>query len=226
MSAKNLDAALEIIFRHEGGYVWNPHDPGGETNMGISKRAYPRLDIKNLTKDQAATIYRNDYWNKVRGDDLPPGVDLSVFDMAVNAGPSRSAKILQKVIGTTKDGVIRVITLKTVTEAAYDDLAPYRYVIQDYYIARLDFYRGLSGWDRFGRGWTRRADETRDASLKLDAIQPPTADDLVDQAGLAIAGEIDGELSKINNVLEETAISKNDIRHSVIRARALLERLK
>lgn len=80
---------LEIVYDtldHEGGYVWDEDDPGGETNFGISKRAYPKLDIKNLTKHEAVKIYHKDYWLKYRCGDLPSNIRHIVFDGAVNMG--------------------------------------------------------------------------------------------------------------------------------------------
>lgn len=95
----------------EGGYSNHKNDPGGETKYGISKASYPDLDIKNLTLDEALKIYHRDYWDKVRGDLLPAKIDTIVFDWAVNSGPYRAIKELQKLIGTTPDGIIGEITL-------------------------------------------------------------------------------------------------------------------
>ena len=67
----NYLACIEVVLKSEGGYVNDPHDPGGETNFGISKRAYPSVDIKHLTKEGAIAIYKKDYWDKIKGDDLP-----------------------------------------------------------------------------------------------------------------------------------------------------------
>src|ERR1044072_8557468 len=92
-------SAVEIILAHEGGYSFDPRDPGGETNFGISKRQYPNLNIKDLTRERAKAIYFSDYWNKVRGDSLPFGVALVAFDYAVNAGVSTAIKALQRVSG-------------------------------------------------------------------------------------------------------------------------------
>ena len=85
-----FDSALEFVLRWEGGYVNHPTDPGGETNMGISKRAYPNEDIKNMTRERAAFLYRRDYWDACNCDALLPGMALMAFDTAVNCGVKRA----------------------------------------------------------------------------------------------------------------------------------------
>jgi len=88
--------AIEFVLQHEGGYSNDPADPGGETHWGISKRAYPKLDIKNLTREQAISIYFNDYWIKSGADELFYPMDIIVFDCAVNMGLSRAKVLLQE----------------------------------------------------------------------------------------------------------------------------------
>ena len=90
-----FDKAMDLVFKYEGGYVNDPDDPGGETKYGISKRQYPDLDIKNLTKEQAKEIYMADYWNKIKGNELPPKVAVFLLQCAVNMGTKRAVKILQ-----------------------------------------------------------------------------------------------------------------------------------
>ena len=101
----------------EGGYVNHPNDPGGETKYGISKKSYPDLDISSLTLDQALEIYKNDYWDKIRGDLLPYKIDTIIYDWAVNSGPYRAVKELQKYVGTTPDGVVGELTLFAIKSA-------------------------------------------------------------------------------------------------------------
>lgn len=153
------DKAVELILKHEGGYVNHPNDPGGETNMGISKRAYPNEDIKGMTKSRAKEIYKRDYWDKVRGDDLPPPVALICFDNAVMSGPRRATRFLQKACGTTRDGILGPMTLAAVRadysiseEQFLDELSG----------IRLDFYKRLKHFDTFGRGWTNRVNNTNE----------------------------------------------------------------
>lgn len=169
----SLEAALQVLRRNEGGYVNDPRDPGGCTNHGITLATYRAhgkpsatcADVRLMTWEQAAAIYERVYWEAVMGDALPAGIDLSVFDAAVNAGPSRAAKLLQGVLGVTQDGAIGPITLAAAGAASEAAL------IDDYAAARLTFYRGLSTWKTFGRGWSRRAEEVRKAShlLRLGA---------------------------------------------------------
>lgn len=149
--------ALDLVLKHEGGYVNHPEDPGGETKYGISKRAYPDVNIKELTKEDAGEIYYKDYWCKMGCDYLPKPVALMVFDAAVNMGVRRAAKQLQQTAGATPDGVVGRMTVKAVTEA-------YRASKEDFltalYESRQTFYVNLKTFDTFGRGWTRRNKET------------------------------------------------------------------
>ena len=96
----NYNECLKIILMHEGGYVNHPKDPGGETNLGVTKRVYEEWggtkEMKDLTVEDVEPIYKKNYWDKIKGDDLPDGLDLCVFDFGVNAGPGRAAKFLQK----------------------------------------------------------------------------------------------------------------------------------
>jgi hypothetical protein len=112
-------ACLEEVLWHEGGYADNPRDPGGATNLGITiatlgewrGRAVTKADVKALTREEAAAIYRARYWKRVRGDALPAGLDLAVFDFAVNSGPARAVKALQRELGVAQDGLVGPVTL-------------------------------------------------------------------------------------------------------------------
>ena len=158
----NYDKCLETILHHEGGYVNHPKDPGGETNLGVTKRVYEEFggtkDMKDLTVEDVAPIYKKGYWDKMKGDELPSGLDLCVFDFGVNAGPGRAAKYLQTMIGTVADGGIGPNTLAKLKE--YVDANGLEKCIVDYQNARQGYYEKLSTFDTFGRGWTRRVDET------------------------------------------------------------------
>ena len=120
MAHRNYDKCLETILHHEGGYVNHPKDPGGETNLGVTKRVYEEWggtkSMRDLTVKDVAPIYRKNYWDRVKGDDLPNGLDLCVFDFGVNAGTGRTAKYLQKMVGTTVDGGIGPNTIRCVNE--------------------------------------------------------------------------------------------------------------
>lgn len=113
MAAINRDACIKLILKLEGGekVTRDQRDPGGTTKYGISQRAYPNLDIENLTENAAVKIYGQDYWNKVSGDAIRSGLDLLVFDCAVNQGPEVAARLLQVASGAPVDGVIGPNTL-------------------------------------------------------------------------------------------------------------------
>ena len=165
----NYDKCLETILHHEGGYVNHPKDPGGETNLGVTKRVYEEhggtKDMKDLIVEDVAPIYKKGYWDKMKGDDLPGGLDLCVFDFGVNAGPGRSAKYLQTMIGTVADGGIGPNTLAKVAE--YVDAHGIESTIENFQAERQKYYESLSTFDTFGRGWTRRVDETTELAKKL-----------------------------------------------------------
>ena len=158
----NYNKCLETILHHEGGYVNHPKDPGGETNLGVTKRVYEEWggdkDMKDLLVEDVAPIYKKNYWDKLKGDSLPDGLDLCVFDFGVNAGPGRSAKYLQKMIGTVADGGIGPNTLKKVDE--YVDKHGLANTIANFQDARQGYYERLKTFETFGRGWTRRVVET------------------------------------------------------------------
>ena len=169
MAKTNWQKCLETILHHEGGFVNHPKDPGGETNLGVTKRVYEEWggtkDMKDLTVDDVSPIYKKNYWDRVRGDDLPAGLDLCVFDFGVNAGTGRAAKYLQKMIGTTPDGGIGPATLQKLKE--YVDDQGVEHTIKLYQMGRQKYYESLSTFSTFGRGWTRRVEETTDLALKM-----------------------------------------------------------
>tara|TARA_B100000900_G_scaffold353135_1_gene321119 strand:- start:4569 stop:5078 length:510 start_codon:yes stop_codon:yes gene_type:complete len=166
----NYDKCLETILHHEGGYVNHPKDPGGETNLGVTKRVYQEhggtKDMKDLVVEDVAPIYKKGYWDRIKGDDLPGGLDLCVFDFGVNAGPARAAKFLQSMIGTKVDGGIGPNTLAKVEEYIRENGE--HEAVNKYQEMRQRYYTELKTFDTFGRGWTRRVDET--TKLALDII--------------------------------------------------------
>lgn len=135
--------AVEVVLKHEGGYVNNPNDPGGETKYGISKRSYPHLDIKNLTKEQATQIYYDDWWQKYRyGEIKDLAVATKVFDLSVNMGPSAAHRILQRAVNFVSaaelkvDGILGPLTLAAVNAADPEKvLQMMRYKAAEYYHA-------------------------------------------------------------------------------------------
>ena len=174
---ENYDHCLGLILHHEGGYVNHPKDPGGETNKGITKRVYEnwcieqdlfQKEMKDLKISDVAPIYKNNYWDRVKADALPHGVDLCVFDFSVNAGTGRGAKYLQTIVGAVSDGAIGPNTLRQVDEwvamRGEEDL------VVAYSAARRRYYKKLRTFDTFGRGWLRRVDETEVEALKLAGV--------------------------------------------------------
>ena len=157
----NWEKSLEVILHHEGGYVNHPKDPGGETNMGVTKRVYEDFggtkDMKDLTHEDVEPIYKKNYWDRVKGDDLPEGLDLMIFDFAVNAGTGRAAKFIQRLVNTTVDGGIGPNTLGKIKE--YVVTYGIEETITSYALMRQNYYESLSTFDTFGRGWTRRVSE-------------------------------------------------------------------
>ena len=163
MTAETFQAALPHLFGHEGGYADHPRDPGGATKYGITRatlsswrgRTVTKTDVRRLTRDEAGAIYKARYWDGVRADDLPAGVDYCVFDAAVNSGPGRATKWLQAAVRVAQDGAVGPVTL-----AAAGRRDP-KGLIDDICDVRLAFLRGLSTWAVFGRGWERRVGEVR-----------------------------------------------------------------
>ena len=169
MAAENYQTCLEMILHHEGGYVNHPKDPGGETNLGVTKRVYEEWggtkDMKDLTVEDVAPIYEKNYWGRMKCDNVPAGLDLCLFDFGVNAGTGRSAKFLQTMIDTTADGGIGPNTLSKLAD--YIDENGIEDTIKNFQAERQKYYESLSTFDTFGKGWTRRVDETTGAALKM-----------------------------------------------------------
>lgn len=146
----HLAVSFVLAKEIEGGYVNDPRDPGGETNFGISKRAYPDLDIKGLTEDDARAIYKRDYWDTVRGDSLPPMIAVAVFDAAVNQGRDPAVRLLQRAAGVEADGKLGPATLKAVHSADPENL------LIEYLGWRARRYHGTANADVYIRGWMIR----------------------------------------------------------------------
>lgn len=174
---QNFDLILDEVLASEGGYVDHPSDPGGATNMGITHKTLarwrkvtpwfnlPKAEVKALKVDEAKKIYRSLYWNAVKADALPSGVDMIVFDYAVNSGPDRAIRTLQRLVGADVDGQIGPDTLRRVN--AVSDL---RTLINRYQDDRLRFLKSLSTFPVFGKGWTSRVERVRKTALELGVI--------------------------------------------------------
>ena len=165
----NFDKCLHMLLEHEGGYVNNVHDKGGMTNLGVTKRVYDKWigresteqEMRDLTPDDVAPIYKKNYWNRVKGDSLPSGLDWACFDWAVNSGSGRPAKAVQRAVGATQDGAIGNQTLGLIAEKEP------KFIIDYVYTVRQAFYESLDDYKHFGRGWSRRNTETLHQAMKM-----------------------------------------------------------
>ncbi len=145
-----FDDAIDRILGHEGGYVNDPADPGGETKWGISKRSYPDVDVAALTRDGAKAIYRRDFWDRIGADSLPASVRYQVLDFAVNSGIETAVRYLQRALGVADDGHFGPVSRAAAAAATETDM------ILGLNAERRDFMTRLSTWPSFGRGWARR----------------------------------------------------------------------
>jgi lysozyme family protein len=168
-----FDACLAFTLAQEGGYVDDPADPRGATNLGITLATLqhwdhsPTLgpaDVRDMTRQTAAAIYRALYWNALRGDALPAGVDLSTFDFGVNAGTRRSAELLQRVLGLPPDQIDGSVSPEALRAVLAADAAG---VIAGLAEHQAAYYRGLPEFGRFGRGWLDRTERRRQAALAM-----------------------------------------------------------
>jgi lysozyme family protein len=157
MAMTNLARCLGETLPHEGGWADHPKDPGGATMKGVTLAVYRRFkpgatkaQLRNITDAELLEIYRAGYWEPVRGDELPAGVDLSMFDYGVNSGPGRAIKDAQRVVGVPVDNRMGPVTL-----AAIKAMPPRKF-IKAHCAKRLGFVQSLKIWDTFGKGWSRR----------------------------------------------------------------------
>lgn len=171
----NFDRCLAETLAHEGGWADDPHDPGGATMKGITigtyrawkGRAVTKAELRAIPDSEVRAIYRQNYWNPVRGDDLPAGLDLVAFDGAVNSGVSRGAKWLQTAVGVTADGKVGPQTLAA-AKAAHPEA-----VIDRACSARLAWLRTLSTWGRYGKGWSIRVESVRETAIAMAKATAP-----------------------------------------------------
>ena len=169
MAINNWPQCFALVLKNEGGYVDNPADPGGATNLGCTKATWEawvghpvtKDDIKALKPNDVMPLYKTKYWDTIRGDDLPKGVDYAVFDYAINSGPSRAAKTLQSIIGVVADGQIGPSTLATIQLFEAVDLSE---KICD---NRLAFLQNLPTYGTFGKGWSRRILEVKNMAMSM-----------------------------------------------------------
>lgn len=149
------DSAFDLLMLNEGNYVNNPNDPGGATKYGISKKAYPDIDIENLTLEQAKKIYKRDYWDRCKCSFIPDALSIALFDFAVNSGTKRAITYLQKSLEIPADGVIGNQTIGACNRE------PTKKVLEKYMDLRLEFLMSLKNWKYFGNGWGKRVNRTK-----------------------------------------------------------------
>ena len=163
---ENYAQALKQVLKYEGGYVDHPKDPGGPTNKGVTQAVYDDWrksqnlavqSVRGISDAEVSTIYKNLYWDRISGDNLPSGVDFAVFDYAVNSGVSKASKTLQAVVGVTQDGQIGPATIQ----------AAKNYVAMAVTNRRLAFMQSLSIWPTFGKGWSARIADVKNQIVAL-----------------------------------------------------------
>jgi lysozyme family protein len=165
----NFDACLAKLLVHEGGFVNDSRDNGGMTNLGVTIRVWEEWvghtvsekEMRNLTPLMVKPLYKRKYWDASKCNDLVPGVDYCVFDVAVNSGVGRAIKLLQSCVGSTPDGDYGSITNNLVKKAEQDPIR----LIELYSAKRLEFLQSLKSFPVFGKGWSRRV-----AEVKADAL--------------------------------------------------------
>jgi len=176
---ENFDASLKHLLKSEGGFTNDPRDPGnklpdgraGSTMLGVTQASWEAFigkrttqeKMRELTPDDVAPIYRKKYWDAVKGDELPSGLDYLMFDFAVNAGPGRAIKIMQDALGVTADGVIGRMTMKAIADANPEEL------IEKFSDAKEAYYKSLKTFETFGKGWLRRVAEVKGYASEMIA---------------------------------------------------------
>ena len=167
----NFEKCLEMLLVHEGGFVNHPADPGGMTNLGVTKQTWQEWvghevsekEMRSLTPTMVAPLYKRKYWDACRADELISGLDYCVFDVSVNSGVGRAIKLLQSSVGATPDGGYGSITAALVKKAEED---PTR-IIELFSAKRMEFLESLKAFPTFGKGWSRRVQEVKDKALEM-----------------------------------------------------------
>lgn len=187
---RNFERALSLVLKHEGGWSDHPQDKGGATMKGVTLANFRRYvkpsatkdDLRKITDEQVATIYKRYYWDAVRGSDLPSGIDYAVFDFAVNSGPDRAIKYLQAVVGARQDGRVGPDTLVKTRNMMRAT------IINSVCDKRMAFLKRLKTWPTFGKGWTSRVSGVRSEALKM-AAQPDTPPPVVKEVEKEVVPE-------------------------------------
>jgi len=165
----NFEQSLAFVLKEEGGFVNDPHDPGGATNMGVTLNTWESWtgenvsvdDMKNLTVSDVAPVYKKNYWDAIKGDSLPIGIDYCLFDYAVNSGTHKACMAVQDCVDVASDGILGAISMAAISAMNPIDL------INKISDNRLAFLRRLSTWQYYGTGWTNRVEFVRKNSIKM-----------------------------------------------------------
>jgi lysozyme family protein len=166
---ENWDECFAMVIKSEGGFVNHPKDPGGMTNLGVTRSAWEAFINQKVTEDEMRALtpelvkpfYKALYWDRIKGDSLPDGVDYAAYDLAVNSGPHRAAQYLQEIAGVTADGMIGPKSLEAIKSCNAEETAD---AICD---MRLDFLKRLATFDTFGKGWSRRVAEVKAKAISM-----------------------------------------------------------
>ncbi len=192
-------ACLDEVLKHEGGYADHPKDPGGATNFGITRKtlaawrkvtpwwALEKAEVKALGRAEVAEIYRAQYWERCRAGEMPPGLDLAVFDYAVNSGPQRAVATLQSLLKVRADGYVGPLTLAAIERRR--KAGGTGHLISMLCNSRVGFLKRLAAFSTFGRGWTRRVDAVRARALAM-AGHPA-------QAGKSVSNQWSGPMNAL-----------------------------
>ena len=165
----NFPASLALVLKSEGGFVNHPSDPGGMTNLGVTKKVWEawvkhpvdEAEMRSLTPELVGPLYKANYWDACKCDDLQRGVDYCVFDAAVNMGSGRAAKLLQAALGVTADGSIGRATIAAATAADPVEL------LEAFSLGKEAFYQSLPTFATFGKGWLNRVAHVQDAAEQM-----------------------------------------------------------
>jgi lysozyme family protein len=166
---ENWDDSFAAVLKHEGGFVNHPKDPGGMTNLGVTKAAWEsyvgktvdEAFMRSLTPEVVKPFYKAMYWDKIKGDQLPAGVDYAAYDLAVNSGVGRAAKFLQTIAGVTADGILGPKSMGAIRECDPEQ------TVDALCDMRLDFLKRLNTFDTFGKGWTIRVNDVKAKATEM-----------------------------------------------------------
>ena len=166
---KDWFSVVDRSIQEEGGYVNNPKDPGGMTNLGVTKRAWEawaqgpvsEAVMRGLTPKVVGPFYKAQYWDRIEGDKLAAGLDYAAFDMAVNSGTNRAIKYLQQLVGVPQDGILGPRSLEAIIAADAGQMA------EAICELRMDFLRRLANFDTFGKGWQSRVGRVKIEAAKM-----------------------------------------------------------